>query len=446
MKDTLQILQEIQSLGPMRLQKAWGLDHALVFELYAVAYKRIYLVCDYSPHNFSFHLQREKPEGLKITTPIILVSRKYLVGEILKFEILQEPKRGLRAQVFAHKHELKLIFDLETRPQIALFHNSHILAQSGKIFDPNLASTRESEITEIKSHDLSANITQAEIYNKNREKIILKDRNFIQQQEFSRKLKKLHALKNNLMKDLNKFEKILEHEHDAELLRINLHRIKKGQRELLIIDYTCVLPQEKIIVLDPRLSPKEFLEIRFNQIKKARRGIGNVRPRIALVDTEITELIKIGPSHNPKAADLPVKTPAKTQKRLPYKIFISSDNIPLWVGKSARDNDDLILHHARGKEWWFHVQQGTGSHVVVKNSNDVLLAHTMLEAAMLAAHFSSQKLNTQSEVIYTRVKNIKKPKGFAPGKILVEGEKSFMLRLDSKVLNKVLASAQITGP
>ena len=439
MKDVLAILKEVHALGPVRVQKIWGLRQALVFEIYTAQYRRIYLICDYSHEHPTFHLQLEKPRGSKTTTPILLASRKYLEGKTLKFGILKYPSQGLSAQITTHERELILIFDLKSRPQIGLLSGEALLAQSGQ----NFALSYETQNIKTETHDLSANLAQAEIYNKEREKYINKQAFLSQQQVFSSTLKKLTTLKNNLNKDLNKFLHMLEREHEAELLRFNLHTIKKGQRELLLMDYSCDPPQQKKILLDPSLSPKQSLEKIFSKIKKARRGISNIKPRLAAVEAEISELLLTGPEALSEVIITDsIKPKAKAHKRLPYRIFLSSDKIPIWVGKSARDNDDLTLHHARGKEWWFHVQQGAGSHVVVKCSNDVLLPDTMLEAAMLAAHFSAQKLETNLEIIYTRIKNIKKPKGFAPGRVLVEQEKSLMLRMDTERLKKLCTNME----
>lgn len=434
MKDIVLILKEAQALGPVRVQKIWGLRQALVFELYTAKFGRIYLICDYSHEHASFHVQLLKPQGPKAITPILLASRKYLEGKTLKFEILKYPELGLKAQVYTQEREISLIFDVKSRPQIALLSDEVIIAQSGQ----SLVTSYETEDVPNKTHDLSANLAQAEIYNKEKEKYLNNQAFLEQQQAFCHKLKKLNTLKNNLNKDLNKFLQALLGEHEAELLRINLHNIKKGQRELITTDYTSDPPQEKKILLDPSLSPKQSLEKIFNKIKKARRGISNIKPRIANLEVEISELVRTGPKAVSKVTTNNIKPKLKSHKRLPYRVFISSDQIPIWVGKSARDNDDLTLHHARGKEWWFHVQDGAGSHVVVKCSNDVLLPDTLIEAAMLAGFYSTHKHETNLEIIYTRIKNIRKPKGFAPGRVLVEHEKSLMLRMDTERLNRII--------
>jgi len=439
------ILKETTSLGPMRVQKIWGQAQILLFEFYAAQYKRIYLICDYSREHFSFHLQLEKPQGPKITTPIVLACRKYLMGENLKFEIFfSDVSTYLVGNIFAHSEEVRIVFDLATRPHVGLFKSAKLLAHSGPSFDfPQ--SMRKHADTAHAPDDLRANLSQAEIYTKKTKKFLCQQAFLSRQQEILQKLKKLNALKNNLNTDLKKCLNRLEREPEAELLRVNLHIIRKNQTQVVLMDYTCDPPQEKTVKLDPRLSPQQSLEKLFSHVKKARRGISLIQPRLSEVEKEISvlkenlsALVLAGPEASTHTHEIPPdkvsisRAKIKAHKRLPYRIFISSDQIPIWVGKSARDNDDLTLHHARGKEWWFHVRDGSGSHVVVKCSNDALLPNTLLEAAMLAAHFSIHKHDSNPEIIYTRIKNIRKPKGFAPGRVVVEQEKSLIIRMDSQ--------------
>ncbi len=95
--------------------------------------------------------------------------------------------------------------------------------------------------------------------------------------------------------------------------------------------------------------------------------------------------------------------------------YISSDGYDIYVGKNNYQNDQLSFKLATGNDWWFHVKQAPGSHVVVKCNNEEPPISTFEEAASLAAYYSSKQNSDKVEVDYTQKKNLKKPNGSKPG-------------------------------
>lgn len=95
--------------------------------------------------------------------------------------------------------------------------------------------------------------------------------------------------------------------------------------------------------------------------------------------------------------------------------YISSDGYDIYVGKNNYQNEHLSFKLATGNDWWFHVKQAPGSHVVVKCNNEEPPISTFEEAANLAAYYSSKKDSDKVEVDYTQKKNLKKPNGSKPG-------------------------------
>ena len=88
--------------------------------------------------------------------------------------------------------------------------------------------------------------------------------------------------------------------------------------------------------------------------------------------------------------------------------FVSSDGIPIYVGKNNRQNDALTLQTARSDNLWLHVKNMPGSHVIVDFVGEPPEA-TLREAAMLAAYYSQAKTSSNVPVDYTLRKNVKKP-------------------------------------
>ena len=60
--------------------------------------------------------------------------------------------------------------------------------------------------------------------------------------------------------------------------------------------------------------------------------------------------------------------------------YVSSDGYHMYVGKNNFQNDQLTFDLAVGNDWWFHVKQAPGSHVIVKTNGEDLPDQTFEEA------------------------------------------------------------------
>lgn len=90
------------------------------------------------------------------------------------------------------------------------------------------------------------------------------------------------------------------------------------------------------------------------------------------------------------------------------------------VGKGARQNDQLTFGVAAPQDLWLHAAGYAGSHVVVRNPEQLqTLPREVVEcAARLAAfHSKARDAGGKVEVHVCRAADVRKPKGFAPGKV-----------------------------
>jgi predicted ribosome quality control (RQC) complex YloA/Tae2 family protein len=110
------------------------------------------------------------------------------------------------------------------------------------------------------------------------------------------------------------------------------------------------------------------------------------------------------------------------------------------VGRSARGNDELTLRFARGNDLWLHARGLKGAHVVVPEPGEAPDARTLLDAALLAAHFSSARGQDAAEVEWTRRKHVRKPKGAAAGSVIVSQDKTIRVRPEPERLAELLKS------
>jgi predicted ribosome quality control (RQC) complex YloA/Tae2 family protein len=133
-------------------------------------------------------------------------------------------------------------------------------------------------------------------------------------------------------------------------------------------------------------------------------------------------------------AEFGIKAPgegkkAKSEERLPYKKYTSSLGEEIMVGRSASDNDALTFKYARKYDLWLHSQQTAGSHVILRrpNKSHQFQKSSIVEAAEIAAFFSTAKKSDTVPVIYTEVKYVRKVRRGKPGQVIADRTKSILV-------------------
>jgi len=117
------------------------------------------------------------------------------------------------------------------------------------------------------------------------------------------------------------------------------------------------------------------------------------------------------------------------EPRQPYKRFTSRGGLEIRVGRSAKDNDALTFHASSPDDVWMHARGASGSHVVLRWTRDEAPpAADLEEAALLAAWHSGARGSTVVPVDWTRRRYVRKPRGAAPGSVVVARAKTVMVR------------------
>jgi predicted ribosome quality control (RQC) complex YloA/Tae2 family protein len=98
------------------------------------------------------------------------------------------------------------------------------------------------------------------------------------------------------------------------------------------------------------------------------------------------------------------------------------DGFEVLIGKGDAENDQLTFKVADNQDFWLHVASQPGSHVVIRNPDKLSeLPRTVIErAAELAAYHSKAREGGKVEVHLARIADISKPRGFAPGKVILK--------------------------
>jgi predicted ribosome quality control (RQC) complex YloA/Tae2 family protein len=252
--------------------------------------------------------------------------------------------------------------------------------------------------------------------------------------------------------DLAKAEKYKAYARYGELIKANLGTIRKGQIDVTLVDYFDEELPNLTIPLDQTKTPQGNMDDYFRKHRKHLAAERELRPRIEEGQKELETLrqemiaIEQGTWQPPDKLHpiMRARTLSRTgegksrqeQRQGPFRRFTSSDGLTIYVGRNARENDELTFGLAKSDDLWLHARGTPGSHVVVRleKGNDPP-PETIRDAATLALLYSDLKKSGKGDVIYTRRKWVKKAKGQAPGAVIVTQEKSLHVSLDKKRLD-----------
>ncbi len=271
-----------------------------------------------------------------------------------------------------------------------------------------------------------------------------------------RLLSRLQKRRENLIQDREKFEKDLSLKDTGDLLTANYPRLKKGMREVEALDYRQDPPRAVLIPLDESLDPSGNVQRYFQRYKRAKRGLEFASRRREETEEEIayleSVLYQVEEAEDPEELEtirgeleeekiVPLKArktgKERQEKSLPVRKFRSSEGLEIFCGKHNLGNDYLLRQLARENDLWFHVQGMPGSHVLLKVGRGEPKFESILEAATVAAFYSSGKNSTRLPVDYTLVKNVRRPKGAKPGRVTYFHQKTVMVAPEKEKVDKL---------
>lgn len=252
-----------------------------------------------------------------------------------------------------------------------------------------------------------------------------------EQKKLSKKIKKLE-------KQLNLAENSEGYRIKGEILNANLSQVKPGMKKVSLPNYYENNASIEI-KLDPALSPARNAQKYFTRYKKLRDSIKHVNEQIKIArvnlryfDSIQTAIDNADPQDIDQINDelinqgyIRKQKKNKRRKKVTEKNlneFKLSSGKHVLVGKNNYQNDWLTLKKANKTDYWFHVKNMPGSHVILRDGHPT--DQDIKEAAEIAAFFSKGKNSAHVQVDYVQDKRVKKPNGAKPGFVIYTGQNS----------------------
>lgn len=267
-----------------------------------------------------------------------------------------------------------------------------------------------------------------------------------------RSVAKLQKLIDNLHGDLEKQGDATLWKRYGDLLLANVSNAVRSGDIVLVTDYFDDAASTIEIDGDANKTISEIAESYFRRYTKARNGLRVITGRLAIAEKEIrvakAKLTQIDAAIETSDTEFLSSLIEQKQKPAPVgrkkkieaafkgaRKFVSSDGFEILIGKKAKDNDYLTFRIAKSLDMWMHAADYPGSHVIVRIPNRKEMPNqTLLEAAQLAAFYSSGRKQPKAAVHYTQKKFVNKPRRAAPGLVSLASFKTILVEPQVPVL------------
>ena len=253
--------------------------------------------------------------------------------------------------------------------------------------------------------------------------------------------------------ELRRTEKLEETRRLAELLQANLYRVRRGDRILECENYYEDGAPLVRIPLDPTKTPQQNLTKYFREYRKLKGAkehlnvlLTDGEKQLDYLNSVLEELdrAETGSDLEEIRAELEstgwLKASSQKRRRKSASLkpseplrFRTSDGLEILVGRNNAQNDELTTSIARRTDYWFHVKMLHGSHVILRCEGEEPSEDALCTAAEYAAYYSQARESGKIAVDYTMARNVKKPSGALPGKVIYQNYQTMIV--DSAVVS-----------
>ena len=244
---------------------------------------------------------------------------------------------------------------------------------------------------------------------------------------------------------------------EAILIQSNLYQIRPKMDRLQVLDWT----QDQLITiaLDPQKKPQEEIAFRLKLSKKKKASLPYLKQYLDKIALELNQiflaqeqLLQIKEEKEwqnfqeqnkvffKSTSISKLVSQQKNSSPHKYRLYHSVLGDEIYVGKSAKNNDWLTFTFAKGNDWWMHVSDYPGSHVVLKckNKGEFPPRESLEDAKQIALHYSKAKTHREGEICITQCKYVRRL-GRKAGQVTLAQHHQELVKEDTNRLNRLLA-------
>ncbi len=247
----------------------------------------------------------------------------------------------------------------------------------------------------------------------------------------------------------------------GDIIISNIHQIKPGVKYARLINYYSDEMEEIEISLDINKTPAQNAQFYYKRYNKAKTTENELTRQLEKARSELAYIHTVAESHTKveNNADIneirrelyesgyasrmkdSVKYTSSRKKNLPTKPleFKTDGGFKLLCGKNNYQNDFITTKNSEKNDYWFHVKNASGSHVVMLSSKQVTEPSDLdfTQAASVAAYYSQLRDSYNVPVDYTMIRNVKKPNGSKPGFVIYTTNKTAYVSPDKNLIDRL---------
>lgn len=272
----------------------------------------------------------------------------------------------------------------------------------------------------------------------------------------STSLKKVYKKLENINSKLNECNEMDKFKLYGELLTANLYKLNttSNLEEITVENYydnnlPITIPLDKKVNVQKNVDKyfkkynklKNALNIVSNQKKEAEKELDYIESivfnlsnaknlnDINEVYEEIAENVTTKKELSKKQKNKPSKKDSNTTIELESLNF---EGYTIYIGKNNIQNDYISLKFSNPNDVWFHTQKIHGSHILLKNSEnlelDEISENVLFKCACLAKENSKASSSLNVSVDYCLAKFVKKASGSRPGMVIYNNFKTIIVK------------------
>ncbi len=248
-------------------------------------------------------------------------------------------------------------------------------------------------------------------------------------------------------------KKAEEYRQMADLITANLFAIKTGKDFVDVVNYYDDNMPMIRIPIDIKMSPQQNAQKYYKKYSKLKKAKVELAKQIELSRNELqyistvfdaltkaegeSDLLQIRNElyQSGYASKMKNYSPQKAHAPKPLR-FVTSGGYTVYCGKNNTQNDYITTKLAEKTDWWFHIKNLAGSHVLMKCAGEEPGEKDFTEAAEIAAYYS-KGVGNNIEVDYTLAKHVKKPAGAKPGFVIYHVNWSAIVTPDEKKIKEM---------
>ncbi len=218
----------------------------------------------------------------------------------------------------------------------------------------------------------------------------------------------------------------------GDLITANIWCLSRGEEKVELENYYSDDCAPITVPLDKRLSPQANAQRCYKKYNKSKTAEVELAKQIKIAESELGYIYTVFDSLSRAESESDIleirdelyrsgyasrmkNYSAKKLQAPKFMEFQTTDGKKLLVGKNNHQNDQLTTKVASKLDYWFHIKNQPGSHVILFCDGEEPTDRDFTEAAVVAAYYSKASDGQNVPVDYTLVKNVRKPGGSKPG-------------------------------